>query len=115
MYNVMRRILPVIVISQFFCTSLWFAGNAILPDIIKQFNIDVSFLANLTSAVQFGFIAGTLFFAVFTIADRYAPSSVFFICSIIAGAFNLGIIIPLISPQALLVFRFSTGFFLAGI
>jgi MFS family permease len=111
----MKRILPVIVISQFFCTSLWFAGNAILPDIIKQYNLDVSFLANLTSVVQFGFIAGTLFFAVFTIADRYSPSLVFFVCSIIAGAFNLGIIIPLISPQGLLVFRFFTGFFLAGI
>jgi MFS family permease len=111
----MKRILPAIVVSQFLCTSLWFAGNAILPDIIRQFNLDESFLANLTSSVQFGFIAGTLFFAVFTISDRFSPSNVFFVCSIVAAAFNLGIIIPGISSGAFLFFRFFTGFFLAGI
>ena len=110
-----KRVLPAIILSQFFCTSLWFAGNAIMPDIIKNFALDESFLANLTSAVQFGFITGTLVFAVFTIADRFSPSAVFFSCSIIAGLFNLAIIIPDISSSALLLFRFSTGFFLAGI
>lgn len=110
-----RWILPAIVISQFFCTSLWFAGNAILEDLIETFHLEPGFLANLTSAVQFGFITGTLFFAIFTIADRFSPSRVFFICSIIAAAFNLGILIPGISSEVLLLFRFLTGFFLAGI
>ncbi|NOT94489.1 MFS transporter [Ferruginibacter sp.] len=110
-----KRVLPAIIVSQFFCTSLWFAGNAIIPDIIKNFALDESFLANLTSAVQFGFITGTLVFAVFTIADRFSPSAVFLSCSIIAGLFNLAIIVPGISSSALLLFRFSTGFFLAGI
>ena len=27
-----RRILPVIVFAQFAGTSLWFAGNAVIPD-----------------------------------------------------------------------------------
>lgn len=27
------RILPIIVLSQFACTSLWFAGNAVLGDL----------------------------------------------------------------------------------
>ncbi len=111
----MKRILPAIVISQFFCTSLWFAGNAVLPEITRQFNLDERFLANLTSSVQFGFITGTLFFAVFTISDRFSPSKLFFVCSIIAAACNLGIIIPGISSGTFLVFRFFTGFFLAGI
>ncbi len=111
----MQRILPIIVISQFFCTSLWFAGNAILPDLIQSFHLEPTFLAHLTSAVQFGFIAGTFVFALLTIADRFSPSLVFFICSILAGLFNLGIVIDNINSTELLVFRFSTGFFLAGI
>lgn len=110
-----RWILPAIVVSQFFCTSLWFAGNAIMPDLIKNTGVPEDFLANLTSAVQFGFIAGTLIFAIFSIADRISPSRVFFTCSIIAGLFNLGMIVPGIDPQMLLLFRFLTGFFLAGI
>jgi MFS family permease len=110
-----RWILPAIVVSQFFCTSLWFAGNAVLPDIIKNFGLDPGFLADLTSAVQFGFIAGTLVFAALSMADRFSPSLLFFGCSIIAALFNLGITIQGIHAGELLLFRFLTGFFLAGI
>jgi MFS family permease len=111
----MKRILPIIVISQFFCTSLWFAGNAILPDLIKSFHLESGFLAHITSMVQFGFITGTFVFALLTIADRFSPSRVFFVCSLLAGLFNLGIVLDHIDSTWLLFFRFSTGFFLAGI
>ncbi|HEX5023855.1 MAG TPA: MFS transporter [Agriterribacter sp.] len=111
----MKRILPAIVIAQFFCTSLWFAGNAIMPDLMKNFDVDQSFLANLTSSIQFGFIAGTFLFALLTVPDRFSPSLVFFVCSIIAGLFNLALSTSGISAPALLLCRFFTGFFLAGI
>ncbi len=111
----MRRILPVIVLSQFLCTSLWFAGNAVIPDILTTFHLPQDFLGNITAMVQFGFITGTLAFALFTISDRYSPSKNFFICAIIGGVLNLGMIIEKINPTQLLVFRFVTGFFLAGI
>ena len=110
-----KWILTTIVIAQFFCTSLWFAGNAIMPDLIKNLQLSPGILANLTSAVQFGFITGTLVFAVLTISDRFSPSGVFFGSAIIAGLFNLAMAIPNISFTGLLLFRFFTGFFLAGI
>ncbi|MEO7531978.1 MAG: hypothetical protein ABIS69_11220, partial [Sediminibacterium sp.] len=90
----MKRILPIIVISQFFCTSLWFAGNAIMPNIIQNFHLAPSFLAHLTSAVQLGFITGTFLFALFTLSDRFSPSRVFFIASLAAAVCNLGILLP---------------------
>lgn len=111
----MRRILPVIVISQFFCTSLWFAGNAIMPDIAEKFQLTPGFVAHLTSTVQFGFITGTLTFALLTVSDRFSPSWVFFTSSLAAAACNLGIGMEGINITALLLFRFLTGFFLAGI
>jgi MFS family permease len=110
-----KRILPTIVISQFLCTSLWFAGNAIVNDIARDHHLDNSFLAHITSAIQFGFITGTLVFAVFTISDRFSPSKVFFVSSILAGLFNVGISIPGVNATEILLFRFITGFFLAGI
>jgi len=110
-----KHILPIIVISQFLCTSLWFAGNAVLPDIIQNFPGETNLLANLTSMVQFGFISGTLVFAIFAIADVFAPSKVFFTCGIAAAIFNLGICLPLNNVHLLLLFRFLTGFMLAGI
>jgi len=111
----MKRILPTIVISQFFCTSLWFAGNAIIPDISKALVLSSGSVADLTSAVQFGFISGTLVFAILTIADRFSPSKVFFFCSIIAALCNLGVSMNGIHLNELLLFRYLTGFFLAGI
>lgn len=113
--NNSKFVLPVIVISQFLCTSLWFAGNAVLSDIIKSFPTELNLLANLTSMVQFGFIAGTLVFAIFSISDIFAPSKVFFVCGIAASLFNLGICLEFSDVNLLLLFRFLTGFMLAGI
>jgi MFS family permease len=111
----MKRILPLIVISQFLSTSLWFAGNAVLPDLVLEINLPPEYLGHLTSAVQFGFIAGTLVFSILTIADKYSPSWVFFWSAVIASAFNFAIKLENISPMEILFFRFGTGFFLAGI
>ncbi|WP_295796742.1 MFS transporter [Mucilaginibacter sp.] len=111
----MKRILPVIVLSQFFCTSLWFAGNAVMADMAKQLRLQPSYLAYLTSAVQSGFIAGTLVFAILSIADRFSPSRVFFTCAIVAALINLAISFSGLTVGALISFRFLTGFFLAGI
>ena len=110
-----KFILPVIVVSQFFCISLWFAGNSVISDLTKELGLTSGFLAQMTSMVQFGFITGTFLFALFTISDRYSPSRVFFISSIIAAVFNLGICISNMHSAEILLFRFLTGFFLAGI
>ena len=111
----MRKVLPIIVIAQFFCTSLWFSGIAIISDMAMELNLDKHFLAHLKSAIQFGFIIGTFSFAIFTVSDRFSPSKVFFSSAIIAGLFNLGLCINKIDPTQILLFRFLTGFFLAGI
>lgn len=113
--NPPKRILPIIVISQFCCTSLWFAGNGVMADLAIAFNLDSHALGHLTSVIQFGFITGTLVFAIFTIADRFSPSKVFFISALLAALFNLCVIWKGNSLSSLLPLRFLTGFFLAGI
>ncbi len=109
------KILPLIVIAQFCGISLWFSGNAVMGNLTDAFQLNASAMGHLTSAVQFGFIIGTLLFALLTIADRYSPSRVFFISAIFAAIFNLGTILSFNSFASLLGFRFLTGFFLAGI
>ncbi len=102
-------------ISQFCGTSLWFSGNAVISSLIKTFGLTTNALGQLTIAVQLGFIVGTLIFAFLTIADRFAPSKVFMVSAIIAAIFNLGVIWNSNTLYTLLVWRFCTGFFLAGI
>lgn len=110
-----KLILPVIVFSQFCCTSLWFAGNGVINNLVINFDLGVSALGHLTSAVQFGFIIGTLIFAILTIADRFSPSKVFLVSALLGSLFNLGVIWEANHLLSLLSLRFFTGFFLAGI
>ena len=108
-------ILPVIIASQFTGTSLWFAGNAVLGDLKRQWELGDAALSYMTSSVQLGFIIGTLLFAFFTLSDRFSPRVVFFLCSLLGALSNLGIYLVADGLISLLVLRFSTGFFLAGI
>jgi MFS family permease len=110
-----KHILPSIVIAQFCCTSLWFAGNGVINELVINFSLNESAMSHLTSTIQFGFITGTLLFALMTIADRFSPSKVFFVCALLGATFNLGVIWSGNTLISLLILRFITGFFLAGI
>lgn len=110
-----KHILPVIVISQFCCTSLWFAGNGVINDLVLNFALENNAIGHITSAVQFGFIIGTLIFAILTIADRFSPSKVFLISALLGSLFNLGVIWEGNTLTSILLLRFLTGVFLAGI
>ena len=110
-----RHVLPVIVLAQFAGTSLWFAINAVMPDLQRQMGWAASDVGRLTSALQLGFIAGTLVFAVLTIADRYSSRRVFLMCALAGALCTLGALFQVESFSALLFWRACTGFFLAGI
>ena len=108
-------VLPIIVSAQFFCASIWFASNGVMDALISSFELNTTALGHLTSAVQLGFITGTLIFALLAIADRYSPSLVFFLSALAGALFNIGAIWNGNTFASLTVFRFFTGFFLAGI
>ncbi|MEY3135828.1 MAG: hypothetical protein RJA39_1713 [Pseudomonadota bacterium] len=110
-----RHILPIIVLAQFAGTSLWFAVNAVMPDLQIQMGWPASDVGRLTSALQLGFIAGTLVFAVLAIADRFSSRRVFLICSLAGSMCTLGALAQVDDFLALLMWRATTGFFLAGI
>jgi len=105
----------VIVMTQFAGTSLWFASNAILPDLQRSWGLGPEAIGYSTSAVQFGFIAGTLAFAFFAISDRFSPRWVFFACAILGSLANLCLYLFGGGVSSLLALRFVTGMFLAGV
>lgn len=105
----------MIVFAQFAGTSLWFAGNAILPDIQLAWHLPAHAVGTVTSAVQAGFILGTFLFALTLVADRFSPRRVFLFCALGGAAINLMPLFGLIGMMPMLVCRFAVGFFLAGI
>lgn len=110
-----RRILPAIVLAQLAGTSLWFAVNGVMDSLRREWRLPEDALGALTSAVQIGFVFGTLVFALLTIADRFSARKVF-LASALAGALcNAASVVVPERLDVLLALRFSTGFFLAGI
>lgn len=110
-----RRILPVIVLSQFAATSLWFAVNAVMPDLQQVWAWPAGAVGRLTSAVQLGFVAGTLVFALLMVADRFSPSRVFMVCALMGALVNAATLLADGNLNLLLGLRFAVGFLLAGI
>jgi len=109
------RILPVIILSQFAGSSLWFAGNAIIFDLQRDWGLSGHATGYATSAVMLGFVAGTLLFAFLNLADRYSPRRVFFVSTLAGACANAGLLVVTPGAAPLVAARFATGFCLAGI
>ena len=110
-----RRVLPILVLAQFLGTSPWFAVNAVMPDLQRDFGWPAASVGTLTSAVQFGFISGALVFALLALADRFPPQRVFLLCALGSAACTVAASATASSFGALVFWRFLTGFLLAGI
>lgn len=108
-------ILPIIILTQFACTSTWFAGKAILASLTERFDLGSGTLGYISSSVQFDFIVGTLLLDLPMVADRYSPSKVFMISAVLASLSNILLIAPELNLWGLITVRCFTGFFLAGI
>lgn len=86
-----------------------------LPELQQSLQLQEGALALLTSAVQLGFIAGTLVFAFLSLADRFSPRLLFLLCALLGAMANVLVLWVADSVAAVLTLRALTGFLLAGI
>jgi len=107
--------IALIVVAQLFGTSLWFSANAAAPDLVRVWGLTTAELGALTSAVQLGFIAGTLFFSLSGLADRYPASRIFAVCAGFGALANAAFALAAHGVVDACAYRFLTGFALAGI
>jgi MFS family permease len=105
----------VLVAAQFAGTSPWFATNAVLPELRAALDLGPGAAGALTSAVQLGFIAGTLVYAALRLADRISPSRLFTASALAAALANLAVTFRPDDYAAILALRVATGVFLAGV
>ena len=95
--------------------ALWFSATAVVPALKLAGGLD-DFTAGLfTSAVQAGFVAGTLGFALFGVADRFDGRRVFLISAELAALANLAILALDPAGPTAIGLRFVTGCCMAGI
>jgi MFS family permease len=104
-----------IAVAQLLGTSLWFSANSAADDLRRAWGASVSDIGILTSAVQLGFILGTLVFALSGLADRFPASRIFSVCALLGAAFNACFAWLSTGIASGAAFRFAVGICLAGI
>ena len=110
-----RHPIALIVVAQLFGTSLWFSANAAADDLARAWGLTPTDIGALTSAVQIGFITGTLSFALSGLADRFHASRIFAISAVLGALTNAAFALFAHGLADALVYRFLTGFAIAGI
>lgn len=95
--------------------SLWFGAAAVAPKIRAEWALGDWAAGWLTTAVQVGFVAGTLLSALFNLPDVFRPKNLFAICALLAAASNGLLALAAGGAASAIVLRFLTGFFLAGV
>jgi MFS family permease len=104
-----------IAIAQLLGTSLWFSASSAADDLRRAWGVSVSDIGLLTSAVQLGFILGTLVFALSGLADRFPASRIFAVCALLGALFNACFAWLSTGIATGAAFRFAVGICLAGI
>ena len=108
-------ILPGLVLAELLGTSLWFSSSAALPSLIREWNLSSADGGLLVSAVQVGFILGTLLFALTNVADRFSASKIFLTSALAGAVVNVLFAYSAFHLGQALIYRFITGLALAGI
>lgn len=110
-----RYAIAVIVLAELFGASLWFSANAVADALHAAWGVTAVDLGHLTSAVQLGFIVGTLLFALSGLADRFSASRIFAVCAVVGALTNAAFALADGDFTHALLLRFLTGVSLAGV
>ncbi len=94
---------------------LWFSATAVVPSISAEYPLSSQQISLFTSAVQAGFVIGTLISAVLGLADRIDPRRFFMLSALVAAGANS--LMLWLEPGTLPVYvaRFIIGICMAGI
>ena len=95
--------------------ALWFSASAVLPSISREFPLTTTQASLFTSAVQGGFVVGTLISALFNLADRLDPRRFFMMSALVAAGANALILAFEPGTMPVYIMRFITGMCMAGV
>ena len=108
------RMLTLIALAELLGMSVWFAANAVAPQLAARWSLSPAEAGWLSTVVQLGFVVGTALAALFNLADVMPARSYFSASAVLAAAANVAL---LAAPgyRTALLSRALTGVFLAGV
>jgi MFS family permease len=95
--------------------AVWFSATAVVPSLTAAFGLSSLQASLLTSAVQAGFVFGTVSSALLGLADRIDPRRFFMVSALVAAGANAALLLLDPASPAVLALRFVTGACMAGI
>ena len=104
-----------IVLAQCLSTSLWFSPSGVADSLVREWQWSATALGWLLAATQLGFIAGTLLFAFSGAADRFPPTRIFVVCSLLGALANAAVTWGVTDYGVFWGLRWVVGMCLAGI
>ncbi|MGC2854389.1 MFS transporter [Novispirillum sp. DQ9] len=107
--------LAVLAVAEVLALALWFSASAVVPALRAEYALDAFQTAAFTSAVQVGFVAGTLISALLGLADRLDPRKFIMLSALVAGIANGAILVMEPTNPLVALLRFITGMGMAGI
>lgn len=105
----------LIVVCQIAAMALWFSASAAVPSLLDAGQLSTGAAAALTSAVQIGFVAGTLSSAALGLADRFDSRVLFSAAALCGALLNGALLLSGFDHPAAPVLRFATGVCMAGV
>ena len=107
--------LTLLALCEVAAMTLWFSASAIVPSLDAEFGLSALQKSLFTSAVQAGFVTGTLASAILGLADRIDPRRFFMASTIVAALANAMLLAVDMQSSTVIVLRFVTGACMAGI
>ena len=107
--------LTLLALCQVAAMALWFSATAVLPALIREFQLSSFQQALFTSSVQAGYVIGSLVSTFFGLADRLDARKFFLASALIAAIANASILLTGADSPAVAILRFVTGACMAGI
>jgi MFS family permease len=105
----------LIVVCQIAAMALWFSASAAVPSLLDSGQLSTDAAAALTSAVQIGFVVGTLASAACGLADRFDSRVLFSAAALFGALFNGALLLSGFDHPAAPMLRFATGLCMAGV
>jgi MFS family permease len=107
-------VLLVLTVAQFFALTLWFNATAVIPQLIPYYDLSQNDVDLLSMTVTVGFVVGCMISSLFNLPDVIKTKNIFTFSALAGGLSNA---VTSISPSfsGVVVCRFLTGMFLAGV
>jgi Nitrate/nitrite transporter len=108
------RMLALVAFAELLGMSVWFAANAVAPQLAARWSLSAAETGALSTVVQLGFVGGTALAALLNLADLLPSRTYFSVSALLAALANAALIVAPNYGVALLC-RVLTGVCLAGV